>query len=242
MNKPFVPSSGKRSAPWGAHTRIKVGIKVRAIGIASAALLVLTLSACALPDKPERPTVFDFGPGALQPAAANRMAPLPPIALADPLAAGPLESTNIWYRLAYANARELRPYTQSRWAVPPTLLVRQRLREALGQRRTVVSGNDPAAIGRMGEGRATDPWPMLLRIELDEFSQVFDSPTNSQASLRLHATLTQPGPMGERLVAQRTVQLQRPAPTADATGAVAGLADATDAAVADIVQWLATVR
>lgn len=217
-------------------------VPARVLACTCGAVLLLTLGACALPDKPERPTVFDFGPGALQPVPSTRLAPLPPMALADPQATGPLESTQIWYRLAYANVRELRPYTQSRWAVPPTQLVRQRLREALGQRRTVVSGNDPAAIGRLGEGRPTDPWPLLLRVELEEFSQVFDTPASSQASLRLHATLTQPGPMGERLLAQRTVQLQRPAPTADATGAVAGLADATDAAVADIVQWLATVR
>ena len=45
-------------------------------------------------------------------------------------------------------------------------------------------------------------------------------------------------PGGEKLLAQRNVVVQRPAPTADAPGGAQALAEATRAAVDEISQWL----
>ena len=44
--------------------------------------------------------------------------------------------------------------------------------------------------------------------------QVFDSATASQGVLRVRCTLLENSAAGERLVAQRTFNVQRPAPTA----------------------------
>jgi cholesterol transport system auxiliary component len=79
------------------------------------ALWVATLAAallatgCAGPDRPVRSTLYDFGPGATQPQPANRMAPLPSIALAEIDAGGALDSSAMLYRLGYADANQLRP-------------------------------------------------------------------------------------------------------------------------------------
>ena len=90
---------------------------------------------------------------------------------------------------------------------------------------------------RPGEGAQR-----VLQLELEEFSQVFETAERSQGELRLRATVRQRLASGERLLAQRSVVLQRPAPSADAAGGVRALSAATDAAVLELAQWLQTVR
>jgi cholesterol transport system auxiliary component len=79
----------------------------------------------------------------------------------------------------------------------------------------------------------------MLRIELEEFSQVFDTATQSWGLLRLRATLLDNMQGGEKLLAQRTFVIRKPAPAPDATGGAQALAAATDAAADEIGQWLA---
>lgn len=208
----------------------------------SIALWVATLAAallatgCAVPDRPVRSTLYDFGPGATQPQPANRMAPLAPIALADIDAGGALDTSAMLYRLGYADANQLRPYAQARWTAAPAQLVRQRIREQLSQRRVVLNTGEGASLLRSG-GVA----PRVLRLELEEFSHLFESPTQSSGVVRLRATLAENTPSGEKLLAQRVVIVQRPAPTADAPGGVRALAAATDAVAEELSQWLQQV-
>lgn len=201
------------------------------------ALAALLAGCSALPDKPQRPVQYDFGPGPVAYAPADRRAPLPALALAEVEASGPLEAgTAVLYRLGYADAQQLRPYAQARWSMPPAQLVRQRLREQLGQRRTIVSSGEGAAMLR-NDGRQ----PLVLRLELEEFSQLFSAPAASSGLVRLRATVVDNLPAGEQVLAQRQFIVQRPAATADAAGGVRALAEATDAAGAELAQWLETV-
>ena len=204
----------------------------------SLALLAALLAGCsALPDKPQRPAQYDFGPGAVVTQPTDRRAPLPPLALADIEANGPLEAgTAVLYRLGYADAQQLRPYALARWSMPPAQLVAQRLRDHLGQRRTIVSAGEGAALLRT-DGQQ----PLVLRIALEEFSQLFTAPGSSNALLRLRVTVVDNLPAGEKILAQRPFIVQRPAATADAPGGVRALAEATDAAAAELSQWLETV-
>lgn len=157
------------------------------------------------------------------------MALLPPLALAGVQAAGALDSTAVLYRLAYSDAQQLRPYAQARWSMPPAELLRQRLREHLGQHRAVLNPADGVlAVGPV----------LTLRVELDEFSQLFDTATHSVGLLRLRATLGQPGAGGEKLVAQRSFVLQRASASPDAAGGVRALTAAADAAMEEIEQWV----
>ncbi|RST50245.1 hypothetical protein EJI00_12485 [Variovorax sp. DXTD-1] len=198
--------------------------------------LALLLAGCgALPDKPARATLYDFGPGIAAPAATANppAAALPTLALAEIESNARLDGTQILYRLGYADANELRPYGQSRWSLPPAQLLRQRLRDALSERRTVLGPEESATIART-EGRVPD----TLRISLDEFSHYFESAGSSVGLVRLRATLIRGTTGGDRVLGQRTFTVRRPAPSADAPGGVKALAAATDAAVADIVQWV----
>lgn len=200
---------------------------------AVSALAAVLMAGCAGPDRPVRAMLYDFGPGVTQPQPATRMAPLAPIALADIDTGGALDSSAMLYRLAYADANQPRPYAQARWSAPPAQLVRQRVREHLSLRRAVLNTGEGAALMRSG-GVA----PRVLRLELEEFSHLFESPTQSSGLIRLRATLADNPPSGEKLLAQRMIVVQRPAPTGDAPGGARALAAATDAAAEELSQWL----
>ena len=181
--------------------------------------MVALLSACATPSAPTIKTVYDFGPPKVT-AAAN--APeLPPLALAEIQTAWGQSSTAMHYRLAYANAQELRPYALARWSMPPAQLVAQRVRAVLSQQRPVVSLGDSS----------TD---FVLQIALEEFGQNFENPQTSNGTVQLRATLLK----GDQLVAQRDFVAVRPAPTNDAAGGARALSEATQATATELAAWL----
>ena len=201
---------------------------------ATTALLVLLGACSALPDRPQRPVTYDFGPGVITAPTAGADKPLPALALAEVEPSGLLEgSTGVLYRLAYADAQKLLPYAQARWSTPAAQLVRQRLRETLGQRRAVFSAGESAALMR-----TNGALPRILRVDLEEFSQIFDSPGSSAGVVRLRVTLLDSTPEGDRLLGQRLVVVQRPAASPDAAGGVHALAQAADAAAQEIATWL----
>jgi cholesterol transport system auxiliary component len=202
----------------------------------AACLLLAMLAGCAgLVDKPVRATLYDFGPGPTS-APATPPATRPPLVLADVDAAGALDGSAVLYRLGYADDHQLKPYSQARWSAPPPQLVRQRLREQIGRDRIVLNPGEGAALARSG-----GLLPLALRIELEEFSQYFQIQAQCVGLVRLRATLLENTAGGEKLLAQRNVVVQRPAPTPDAPGGVRALAAAIDAAADELVQWLAQV-
>ena len=196
-------------------------------------LMILALTGCAQMQPHPRATVYDFGPGPVVDAPANRTANLPALVLAEVDASAALDSTAVLYRLAYSDAQQLRPYSQARWSMTPAQLLRQRLREHLGQRRAVLNA---------AQGMAISQSSMSMHLELDEFSQLFDSAEHSTGLVRLRATVGQANAGADRLVAQRSFVVQRPAPTQDAAGGVRALTLAVDAVVAEIAEWLEQVE
>jgi cholesterol transport system auxiliary component len=210
---------------------------IRFLPACAALGLALLAAGCgALPDKPQRATLYDFGPGrgATAPAPAPASpATLPTLALAEFEANARLDGTQILYRLGYADVNELRPYGQSRWSLPPAQLLRQRLRDTLSERRMVLGPEESATIAR-GKGDVPD----MLRISLEEFSHYFESPAASAGLVRLRATLIRGTAGGDRVLGQRLFTVRRPAPSADAPGGVKALIAASDATVAELVQWV----
>jgi len=195
-------------------------------------LTAVVLAGCsALPSKPARQTMYDFGPQVAEPtgAVSTRAA----LVLPELEVSGILETPALLYRLGYEDPNQLRSYAFARWSAPPGQLLRQRLRDVLARDRAVLDSAAGAALTRRGGTP-----PPVLRVELEEFSQLFQSPTTSQGVVRLRCTLLENTGGGERLVAQRSFNVERPAPSADAPGGVRALAAATDAAAQDIAAWL----
>ena len=195
-------------------------------------LAALLLASCkSLPDKPVEQAMYDFGPAPVAEgsAPANRL----PLVLPDVQAEGMVETPALLYRLAYDDPHQLRPYAFARWTTEPGVLLRQRLQEVLGRERVVLDTGASATLTRRG-----GPPPPMLRVDLEEFSHVFDSPRESRGVLRVRATLLQREDGNTRVVAQRRFEVQRPAPAPDAAGGVRALTAAADALAQELAAWL----
>lgn len=196
------------------------------LGLSLAA--VAMLAACAVTERPPAQQLYDFGPGVPQLKAPEESLITQGLALR--VQSGPaLETPAMLYRLAYADERQLRAYAQSRWSMPPPELVQQRLRDGLGRHFAVL---------RPGESGAT----RLLQIDLEEFSQIYESTSLSKGVLKMRVTLWHNGPQGGRLLGQRLLQLQHDAPSPDALGGVRALSLAMDAALEQLQPWLMQQR
>ena len=197
--------------------------RARAAGIRiAAAALMLALTGCALPlpDKPVRPQPYDLGPPL--PVAADAAPDGPALALDRVESSAAIDGTDIIYRLAHEGGQQPRPYAQARWTMSPPQLITQRLREAFSATRPVVEA---------GAGLAQ----IELRAELDEFAQIFSSPTSSEGVVRLRVTAIAPTAKTSRLLGQRTFSVRQPAATADSVGGVTALRAATHDAVRQVV-------
>ena len=77
----------------------------------------------------------------------------------------------------------------------------------------------------------------VLRIDVDDFSQGFDSAGQSSANIAMRASVFD----GRILRAQKMFVKQVPAASADAQGGAAALATASDAIINEMAVWLATL-
>ncbi len=214
--------------------------------------LVLLLVGCASQQPQGMVRTYDFGPAPVPSAASMAHASLYPVVLFDPQATPALEGNAMLYRLAYADAQLLKSYALARWSMAPAQLVGQRLCQQLSMQRAVLVPGEllPERTSRPAAS-ATAPVsvqapvptaPLLnLRLVLEEFSQVFDSPSDSHGLLRLRATLTQRAFGSETLLAQHSFVVRQPAPSPDAPGAVRALTVASDQLALQMQTWLAQV-
>ena len=171
------------------------------------------LSACAIGPKPQAAlATWDFGP----PRGAAPRLKLKAVAAVEVAAPRWIDSVNAHYRLGYANPAQPMAYAQTRWVMPPPVLLEARLKERLVAGGAVLGGSGP-----------------LLRVELDEFTQVFDSEKASRAVVRARATLMS----GRDVLRQRQFVIEEEAASPDAPGGVAALARATDRFVDILLYW-----
>ena len=136
-----------------------------------------------------------------------------------------MDNTGIYYRLAYQDATRPQAYAQSRWVMPPAALLGQRLRASIARA-------NKAAVFTPADGVRTD---YTLRLELEEFSQVFDAADKSRAVLRLRASLVR----NRGVAAQQGFSIERAAATPNAEGGVQALIAASDEAGNSLIDWLA---
>ncbi len=132
-----------------------------------------------------------------------------------------MDGNAIYYRLAYAQSQRTDAYANSRWVESPVSLFDARLRNAAAARGQVVGYPSPDVPS--------------LRIELVDFSQVFDRPEASRGVVRLRATVS----LARGVIDQRVVQADAPAPSPDAAGGVTALTQASDKAIGEVLDWVA---
>jgi cholesterol transport system auxiliary component len=191
------------------------------------ALALALLAGCSLgPAARDATVTYDFGPQQAGPAGNPRI----PGTLLVPTATAPawLDSTALVYRLAYQDASRQQSYAGARWAAQPAQLFTQRLVAQL-------AAHSDGGVATAGDGVRAD---QALRIEVLDFTQVFDASDRSRAVVQVRATLID---LAKRsVIAQRTFGADRPAAPANAEGGARALAASADAMVAEIVVWTAT--
>jgi cholesterol transport system auxiliary component len=194
-------------------------------------LAVLGLVGCATPKAQTAMSIYDFG--ALRLTAEPAFSGETPAtrlgaSLLIPEVTAPiwLDSTAIQYRLAYHDLARVYAYGANRWAATPASLLGQRIRNRIAMI------NDGGVVN-VSEGTRTD---YTLRLELEEFTQVFDTTERSRAVVKFRASLIDP--RTRLLMSQRNFGAEQSAPAATAPGAVHALTDASDKAIGDLIAWL----
>ncbi len=169
---------------------------------------------------------YDFGPLPAAPVAAPATARIDKsVVVHDAQSPAWMEVSAMHYRLAQTSPAQPRSYANSRWVMPPAALLTARLKSRLAE--------SSRGVYAPVDGLRAD---ITLRLELEEFVQVFDSATTSRGVVRVRASL---GTARENAV-QRTFTVERPAASPDADGGAKALIAASDEAIGQIVAWAAT--
>jgi len=186
--------------------------------------LAMVLGACAT--HRDAPALYDFDSVPDPPAPYSALDAT--IAVREVDAPSWLRTPAIVYRLGYETPSRPQPYAHSQWSAPPAELVTLRLRELLGH------ANSGLTLKRL----AGDPRGYQLEVTLEQFEQTFSSSSESRCLVTLNATLLGPG---GRALGQSLFHAEKPASTANASGAVGGLVQATDDDIRQLITWLGQV-
>lgn len=189
---------------------------------ATAVLAAVFAAGCA--SHPPGFEVYDFEAIEPPPAPATQLAAsitVPPVSAPTWLA-----TTALPYRLGWAPPYLPRAYSRSRWAAPPAELLTARLRQLLAVANTgfTLTRGGAAAGG------------YRLDVTLEQLEQVYSEPNASRSLVSLRATLTTA--RDGHVVAQRSFQADRPAPSPDAAGGVRALVQGSDQCLAELLRWV----
>ena len=189
-------------------------------------MLALLLAACSLgPAQKDTPAAYDLG--ALPAVPANLPRIRASLLVQGIAAPSWLDSQAIIYRLNYQDASRQQVYAHSRWAAPPAALLSQRLRGQLA------AASDGGILGLADSARAD----YALRVELEDFSQVFDTADASHAVVIARASIV--NVTRRVLQAQKTFTIDKPAASANADGGVHALTAASAELVDAVTAWVA---
>lgn len=181
------------------------------------ALLCLLLSACFTAGKrggEQSLAIYDLGLFAERSGEKLPRAESMAIEVRAPLW---FDSMGIEYRIAYVDKARLREYGRARWAGPPAQLIQQRLVQQLG-------------FVAHGQSRTR----CVLRVDISEFSQVFDTPDLSRAVLQGRLQWLD---RSRARIAEREINLSSDSPSADARGGVTALSGTVEQLTATIMNW-----
>jgi cholesterol transport system auxiliary component len=192
----------------------------------------ITVMGCAGPRTVAPVAVYDFGSQRLSAGinsaeTSNSLRLQASLLVAEATAPAWLDSAAVQYRLAYDDLAQSHAYASHRWAASPATLLTQRIRNLL-------AGVSDGGVVSTADGARTDH---ILRIELGEFTQVFDTPDQSRVVVRFRASLIDRATRS--VVAQRSFSAEQPAPSPNAKGAIRSLTDSSDKLIGELIGWLA---
>lgn len=194
-------------------------------------LIVCLFPACttALHKSQPATATYDFG---MQHAPHAKQIPQQPqlqrksLLVADATTPSWLDNTAIHYRLLYHNPTQSYTYANSRWIATPAALLTQQLRNRIvtGTQEHVIKDSSPAKADH------------VLQVELEEFTQLFDTISESRIVIGLRASLIERNT--RKLLAQKDFSTTEKTPSADAAGAAFALSVASNRLINELVDWL----
>lgn len=179
-------------------------------------LLALALSGCLTNGKrgnEASPAIYDLGGVPVKNGVLSALT-VTAIEVRAPLW---LDTMGIDFRLLYSEPMRLREYSLARWAGPPSQLIQQRLAQQL-------------ALAPAGQATAR----CLLRLELSEFAQWFDSPEHSRGVLQGRILLLDKARVK---IVDREISITHSAGSPDSRGGVKALLATVDQLATDLLAW-----
>jgi cholesterol transport system auxiliary component len=138
---------------------------------------------------------------------------LPALRTVSVRATAPFDGQEMHYRLAWRDTAEIAAFGQSRWAAPPSDLVRRHFLRATPS-------------GTLAK--------CALEIELQDFTQVFRAREASEARIELRVALV----AGNGRVATRGVTITEPDAGTNAAAGAPAFARATERAIGELAAWI----
>ncbi len=191
-------------------------------------VLLLLLTGCTMtPKTPAMISTFDFGP--ISQLESAQPIPFPiHLQVVEIISPAWLDTQAMRYRLAYHHPAQTHVYGQSRWAAAPAKLLTERIRQHIASWQ-----KSPDHDNNNNLRSAT----YSLKIDLEEFIQVFEAIDRSHTIISLRASLVEHDT--RRLIAQQRFSEIRTTPSADASGAVDAFITTSDQLTAELIQWSA---
>lgn len=189
------------------------------------------LTGCAIMPQNERPvSVYDFGlqqiPSTNNISDGQQQLPKS-LLVAEIKSPVWLNNNTIQYRLAYRDPTQSYSYANSRWSTSPAILLTHYIRNI------IATTTNNKVLSTTDSVRAD----FILRLELEEFSQIFDAIDNSHVLIKLRVSLINRN--SRLLKAQHSFNIKLAAPTANAAGAVKALVESSDKLTGELINWLA---
>jgi cholesterol transport system auxiliary component len=194
-------------------------------------LIILLFAGCTFAPKITPPiTSYDFGLLQSVPATASAekqpQVEAPSLFIETIKTPAWLDNPAIHYRLSYHDTAQSYTYANSRWVATPATLLTQRIRNHFDTHTSY-------PIIRPGDGTRAD---YTLHLNLLEFIQVFDTADSSHVVISFHASLI--ARHSRTQLAQRSFQLQHPAASTNAKGAVHALITTSDQLSDNLTAWI----
>ena len=177
--------------------------------------LAVTVAACGSLDNNRSPATASYDLGLAAPV--TQQGGIAPASI-EVRAPSWLASTAMQYRLEYVQPSPRQAYVESRWASPPSEMLEVGLRRML-----------------LPDGKGA----CRLRVDLDEFTQVYSTHASSQAVVAARIELL--APRGENVLARRDLSIVEPAPGADAAGGVTAHRRAIRRLAEELAGWLGSI-
>lgn len=189
--------------------------------------LAILLAGCTfIPKASPSISTYDLGPARLS-TPDPTSSPIT-IQIANISAPVWLDTQSIYYRLAYHDPARIYTYARSRWNAPPAQLLTERFKQYFATQNIHSQRKNHTLVN------------YLLKIDLEEFTQIFNTPDNSEAVIQLRATLYEP--TSHYLIAQHDFLGKQTTQTADAAGAIAAFILVSDHLLNELIQWISNVN